>query len=309
MRLLDQLAMELGIEHAFIEAVASSASFRYKTYKVAKRTGGKREICHPSKELKALQRWLALRVLSGFPVHDAATAYRPGRSIVFNARRHLGSRFLLRLDFKDFFPSLTRDDVLKHLEWVADRGLVPAVSEWTAEDRELFARIVCRNGRLTIGAVSSPALSNTLSIHLDSALAEYCAAQGVTYTRYADDLFLSTVRPNVLRQALKRVAAILSEIPYPSKLALNKTKVFHSSQRGRRVVTGIVLTSCGEISLGRERKRLVQAMIHRWERLSGSEKASLAGLLAYCRSVEPDFINRLVLKYDVDRVRRALRGA
>lgn len=63
-----------------------TASHHYKTYAIPKRDGGTRTIEHPSKKLKALQRWLLTNVLEGLPVHPAAMAYKKGISIFDNAK-------------------------------------------------------------------------------------------------------------------------------------------------------------------------------------------------------------------------------
>ena len=57
-----------------------------------------------------LQYWVMKNVLKRFEVHPAATAYRKNLSIVHNARPHARGRFLLKMDFKDFFPSLKASD-------------------------------------------------------------------------------------------------------------------------------------------------------------------------------------------------------
>ena len=70
--------------------------------------------------------------------------------------------------------------------------------------------------------------------------------------------------------------------------------------------TGVILTSDGLTSLGRHFKRGMRAKIKSLENLGPAERQSLAGLLAYCRSIEPDFINRLILKYGNQRVGLAM---
>ena len=123
---------------------------------------------------------------------------------------------------------------------------------WGVEDRTLFAQIVCRFGRLTIGAPTSPALSNALCFALDSQLAALSLELGVTYTRYADDLFFSTTQRDVLGHLQGATAEILRALDCPAGLQLHEDKTRHSSKRGRRQVTGLVLGSDGQIHLGLE---------------------------------------------------------
>ena len=81
---------------------------RYKDHSINKRHGrGKRLISQPTVELKLIQRWLVSSELSSLPIDEHATAYRKGLSIRNHVEPHTRSHFLLKLDFRDFFPSLT----------------------------------------------------------------------------------------------------------------------------------------------------------------------------------------------------------
>jgi RNA-directed DNA polymerase len=296
----ERIAHDLALPSAFIHSVARTASYEYKTYTIPKRTGGVRIIHHPSRRLKALQRWLLTNIIERLPTHDAAMGYRIGRSTMDNARRHTGSNYLLRLDFSNFFESITSTDVRAY---IADRSLL--FSGWLTGDIEFFCSIVCRNDALTIGAPTSPALSNVLCFDLDQAIQNYCQVRDVSYTRYADDLFFSTRTPKILNSLEAEVTRICRNLRFPASLALNPTKVRHSSKRGARRVTGVVLGSDERAYVGRRLKRKIRAQIHQLERLSPTERSSLAGLIAYVMGNDPSFINSLINKYGLERVREA----
>jgi len=298
----ERIAHDLALPSAFIHSVARTASYEYKTYTIPKRTGGVRIIHHPSRRLKALQRWLLTNIIERLPTHDAAMGYRIGRSTLDNARRHTGSNYLLRLDFSNFFESITSTDVRAY---IADRSHL--FSGWLTGDIEFFCSIVCRNDALTIGAPTSPALSNVLCFDLDQAIQNYCQVRDITYTRYADDLFFSTRTPGILNSLEAEVTRICRNLRFPASLALNPTKVRHSSKRGARRVTGVVLGSDERAYVGRRLKRKIRAQIHRLERLSPTERSSLAGLIAYVMGNDPGFINSLINKYGLERVRNARR--
>lgn len=299
MSLIRKMSHGIGLPESYLINLARSASHRYKTYRIPKRSGGERTIHHPSKELKAVQRWLLRYVVSDFPVHEAAMAYRTNVGIRMNALAHAGSRYLLRVDIRDFFPSITADDIagLLHQER----------PDWAEVDNEFFVALVCRERILTIGAPTSPALSNSVCHDLDTRLSATVKQRGVAYTRYADDLFFSTRRSGVMWDIPELVEALLRELPIPSRLRVHPEKTRHSSMRGKRQVTGLVLTPRGRVTIGRERKRKIRAMIHQYEALSPVARRELAGLLAFAKGVEPDFINALIVKYgkaDVDRARQ-----
>lgn len=101
--IVDALQRQSGLSRSRLLFLANSASQRYKVYTIGKRTGGQRVIEHPSRELKAIQRWLIGYLLSKFPTHKSATAYKEGASIRINALRHTNSSYTLRLDFSNFF--------------------------------------------------------------------------------------------------------------------------------------------------------------------------------------------------------------
>ena len=292
--LQDLIAQSLSLTPNYVSTLGASASHRYKHFTIPKASGGIRHIYHPAKPLKAVQRWLQSRIVTRWTVHNAAAAYRKGRNIADHARLHLGSRYLLHLDLVDFFESITASDIHAYIQHHT-REVVP--SGWADSDTELFVQLVCLNGRLTIGAVTSPGISNALCQSLDHSLTTRCLEIDVTYTRYADDMFFSTSSPHVLSDVPRFVIDTLRSIPYPTSLTLNLAKTRHSSLKGHRRVTGLVLSSQGTLSLGRRFKRAIRTQIYRIQTLSPRERSELSGRLAFVKDVEPAFFNRLVLKY------------
>ena len=304
MSLIESLSAGLGLPIPFLKGIARKASHAYKVYEIPKRSGGFREIAHPARQLKSLQRWLLFNVLHEWPVHAAASAYVRGSNLYRHASKHAASRYLLRLDFEQFFPSIKSADVSAYLEHS------PQVApSWTAEDRSFFVQIVTRFGALTIGAPTSPALSNALCYDLDLRCAAIAADQDCVYTRYADDLFFSTTRPNVLHSIPTDVRKIAAGLSFPAHLRLNTSKQRHLSRKWRRIVTGVVLTSDGRACLGRARKRFIRSQIHMLDALTEAQKTSLRGLISYAADIEPLFINDLILKYGHGPVMRAWKAS
>ena len=294
MSLVSRMSTDLQLPENFIMSVARSASYRYATYKIRKRRDGWREINHPSQELKALQRWLVFNEIGDFPVHDVAMAYRPGRNVKKNALRHSDNRFLLRLDLQSFFPSISSTDV--------DAFLQNVRPDWSSDDRTYFTNLVCRYRSLTIGAPTSPSLSNTVCYEMDARIDCMVRIQQVTYSRYADDMFFSAMNPGILGNVAERVEGVLGSLPYPSRLKLNVLKTHHSSRKNRRQVTGLIITTDGAVTIGRRKKREIRSRIHKYKTLTPTDKRSLAGYLAYVQDVEPDFLNVLILKYGKTRI-------
>jgi RNA-directed DNA polymerase len=293
--ILDRMASDLVLSRDYLWQIVRTASHRYKRYPIQKRTGGERIIYHPAKELKLLQYWLLKNVFPRLRVHDSAMAYRPRRNIREHAAQHSHQNYLLKIDFRDFFPSIGRRDVLRVLQEHADAldGLLES-----DEDREMVSRIVCRDGQLTIGAPTSPILSNAVMFNFDTHWAARSRELGVVYSRYADDLYFSTVQQNVLGAAFAELREYLRQMQSPV-LQINDRKTAFSSKKRRRLITGLVLTPTRNISLGRQRKRHMKSLVFQFVsgRLSARETESLRGLIAYAASVEPPFVAALKRKY------------
>ena len=297
MILISEISRELSLPEQYLMNIAKKASYSYKVYNIPKRGGGERTIHHPSKELKAVQRWLNSNVIPKLPIHDAAAAYRYGLSIKNNAIRHVKNNYLLRLDLEDFFPTITSTDINNYI--ISHK---PIFKDWSDYDKTFFIHIVCRHNRLTIGAPTSPSLSNAICFDLDVQLAGLSQREEVTYSRYADDLFFSTKEKDILWDFPKKVEDILEKLVIPANLKMNLSKTRHSSKRRRRRVTGIILGSDETISLGRVLKRHIRSQIYQYDSLERKEKLKLAGLIAYAQGIDPDIINSLILKYGAVRI-------
>ena len=300
----EAIADGVGVDPEFVNATANRASLLYRTFKIPKRGGGFRTIHHPAPELKALQRFLSRNIFKTLRVHGAATAYERGSTISHNAEVHAGSRFLLRMDFSNFFPSIRAEDVRAFLD--QHRGQLG--DDWSDSDTQTATNLCCRFGALTIGAVTSPFLSNRICLALDERIHGECQQTGVTYSRYADDLFFSTRRPGVLSEIESRVHRIVDEIGCPGALAINRKKTRHLSKKRKRVVTGLVLTSDGRVSIGRPLKRRIRGAIHRLDSLSEEESGWLRGIVAHTYGVEPEFVSRLYVKFGSETLDRVLRN-
>lgn len=301
--IIEKMSNELSLPLTYVGRLALTASYQYKRYEIPKKAGGTRTILHPSKRLKALQRWLLANVIEVWPVHPAAMAYRKGQTILDNATVHAKSKYLLRMDLQNFFPSLKIQDMR---EYSKKR---PSLFEgWTSQDFDGFCRLVFREGQLTIGAPTSPAISNVLCFDLDVAISALCQSHGVAYTRYADDFFFSSSEKGVLAQVQSEVETLVAGLPIPGGLQINKAKTRHSSKRKTRRVTGIVIGSDEVAHVSRQTKRHVRSQVHRLDTLSPKERTSLAGMISYITGFEPEFMNALIMKYGFEQATKARSG-
>ncbi|WP_083931220.1 retron St85 family RNA-directed DNA polymerase [Kaistia granuli] len=309
--LIEALAREVGLGVDLVRRIAGSAPFRYKTFEIPKKAGGVRVISQPAAEVKQLQRALVSIVLNDLPVHDSAIAYRVGKSILDNARLHAGYGPVLKLDFRNFFPSIRGGDWRQYCD---STGCLSGEDDLRLTTSILFRREKHRSGlRLAIGAPSSPILSNILMYDFDQMVAGKCREEGVIYSRYADDLTFSAPRTGFLTRVEKIVASTIREIGFP-RLTINAEKTTYVTRKFGRRVTGLVLSNDGLVTIGRDRKRELRAAVHRasLNELSPAQMARLGGMLAFVWAMEPAFISVLEARYGancVQRVRLAGKNA
>lgn len=270
---------------------------RYKKYEIKKRSGkGTRQIAQPSSESKFIQRIVLGELRKILPVHTSAMAYEPNVGIKKNALLHKNSKFLLKMDFKNFFPSITPSLFFlmagkMNIDFQAiDAQFLEDVLFWKSSRQSEL--------KLSIGAPTSPFISNFVMHSFDDFISGICENKEINYTRYADDLTFTTHQrgilfdlPVIVRKALKDHC--------DGKIKINREKTLFSSKRFNRHVTGIVLANDNSISLGRERKRAISSMVHKFSlgELSVDESSRLKGLLSFAHHIEPIFIFRMKNKY------------
>lgn len=289
--LLDKFQLHEQLMNSFIH----SAPYKYKFHKIAKRHGGEREIAQPVKSLKIVQRWLIKNYLSKYPVHKkVAIAYVKDKNIKNFAEPHKNNIYLLKLDFKNFFNSIKISDFYEFCK------------EFSIPDQDqkiLGLLLFCKNKQdelyLSIGAPSSPALSNILMFEFDNKVFNLCKEYNVIYTRYADDLAFSTNKPNVLSKILPEIIELCKRLNYPRNLQINTDKTIFTSKKYNRTLTGLVIGNDGNISIGREKKRTLRAMAHQAKlgSLSPAQVKTLLGKIAFLKSIDPNFATQLENKY------------
>lgn len=301
--LLQQLSQQSKLTENQLKYYAETASARYKVYEIDKRNGEKRTIEHPSRPLKLIQRWINNALIEKCPVHRCATAYRKGAGIKLNVLKHEKTSYTVRIDFLSFFPCFSAAGIRKYLKHLRINGVA-----LSPRDIDFIAKIVTRNGALTIGAPTSPKLTNAMMFEFDTSLDVWCREKGLIYTRYADDIFVSSRKRDQLQEVRSKIVAICRTFPY-AKLRINNDKTLHLSRKYHRSMTGLVISTTGHLSLGRERKRMIRSLVykHLHGELDANDHAKTVGLLAFALDVEKSFYDSLCRKFEDPNILKTVR--
>ena len=282
---LSALERDLGIPIKTLFAISNSISSHYRRVYIPKAGGGTRTLSVPDAALKRVQRAIATRLLAYEPVSPCAKAYRLAGGVRKNAIPHVGQPKLLKLDVYHFFESINYSTV-KDLAFPPERY---------AEKIRILLAMLCYCGEaLPQGAPTSPVISNIVMRDFDEKVLTYCKENGITYTRYCDDL---TFSGDFDEGALRRfVEARLSERGF----LLNNAKKLCVRGSARKVVTGVVVNE--KPNTPRAYRQAIRQEVYYCTRFGTAEHlrrigdartprqylSSLLGRVSYALHINPD---------------------
>lgn len=234
-----ELLKYLGISPAELKKIWWFRGRMYSHFDISKRSGKLRLISAPDYRLKMLQQKIARSLTKLYNPRKPVHGFVPDRSVRSNAESHLRRRFILNADLKNFFPTITEPRVQGLLESI---GIDKDVAE-------IVARICANNDCLPQGAPSSPVISNMICFRLDKALMKFSKEHRLLYTRYADDITLSSFQPPTVlfegdrpdpgKVAEGKLSDELRSIIRNNGFELNSEKIHYADKNSRRIVTGI----------------------------------------------------------------------
>lgn len=297
MSYLDDLASYLEKPVPYLIKNYLTAPREYKVFYIDKKNSKeKREVAQPSEYIKDIQRGIIKILLTNLPIHSCAMAYMKDLSINSNAEPHKDSLFLLKMDFKDFFPSIKPLDLIYFFE---KNDLMLNSLERTIVSNYLFwRRKGSTNLSLCIGAPSSPIISNIIMHDIDKEISNYCNDNEIIYTRYADDLTFSASNRDILESTYKFINTLINKTKHP-KLVINKSKTRYIGKGRSKRITGVVITHDGKLGVGRYLRKKIRAMVYLYSKnnLNQDDIPYLHGMLSHINNVEKEFYIKIHQQY------------
>ncbi len=278
----NHLSLLFGRTTAYLASVVNSPNNHYRNFKIKKRSGGEREITAPYPALLEIQYWIYNNILKNIAINPCAHGFAFKKSIITNATIHKGQKELLKLDLKDFFPSININRIIYVFKSV---GYPNEISFY-------LASLCSFEGHLPQGAPTSPMLSNIITKQLDKRLISLSKRYELKYTRYADDLTFSGDK--IPAKFIEYITKIVNDEGFD----VNESKTRLYKNRRKRIVTGISVLE-NELKIPREYKRNLKQELHfifKYGFVSHVKKKkirkanylfSLLGKVNYWISVEP----------------------
>ena len=228
----------------------------YKHYSIPKKKGGTREIFAPSKNLKSIQKrlnyflqayYLCIKPneVHGFVVnpHYLGTYC----NIVGNAKIHTKKKYVLNIDLKDFFPSISARQV-KNI-------FISEYFNFNEQIANALTLLTTFEGKLPIGAPTSPVISNFICLQLDSDLKAFCINNALAFSRYADDLTFSSDN-QITNDNLLDIINLIKK----NKFEINEKKLRLKTSNRKQTVTGLTVNE--KVNVDRKLLKKVRAMLH-----------------------------------------------
>lgn len=272
----------IGVSETIIYLLTEKTSKYYRKFIIPKKNGGQREILAPSYSLKLVQKWILQEILNKLPISDVAFAYKKGNGLGIkkNAEMHKNGLYLLEMDFRDFFPSISRDKVFYLFRNIGYNTFIS----------NILANLCTHENVLPQGGVCSPCLSNIVCYRLDKRLKSLCLKREIVYSRYADDLTFSCDNKLTLIRSYKLIEKIINQEDFK----LNAQKTRYLSPSSHKVITGITVDNAN-LKAKKELKKFVRAAIFRSiVSKDYSQNDKIRGLISYIDSIEKGYTNKTI---------------
>lgn len=264
------LARLLGIDPVFMTRVIyiRNTDNLYSQFTIKKKNGSDRHISAPDPELKEIQSRLSdllqdcLNNIRENSKEDNnfSHGFERNRSIITNAEKHKSKKWVLNIDLSNFFDEFNFGRVRGYFLKNKNFSLNTELST-------LIAKIACHQDKLPQGSPCSPVITNLILVSLDRRLSNLCNRAGCTYTRYADDITISTNKKEFPRNIIKSHnensidlnKKFLKEIISSGfQINLNKLRLF--DRKCRQEVTGLTVNRF--VNVDNKYAKKIRAMAH-----------------------------------------------
>ena len=186
-RQLPSLVAALGFTLHRIEYVSSRASHLYRlAHAEPKSDGTIRQTFDAKPLLKNMQSRIKTEILDHVTFPYYLTGCIKGRDYKSNAELHESAAIVIAEDIGNFFPSTTRIqifDIWRHF------------FRFSKPVAQLLAALTTKDDALPQGAITSPQLANLVFWREEPPLQARLAADGIVYSRFVDDITVSSIAP------------------------------------------------------------------------------------------------------------------
>jgi retron-type reverse transcriptase len=282
---VNELAQIMHIHPGFLTVLGYRSDKFYKRYKIKKSDGSKRLIMQPSSELKAIQAWILRNILEKLQPSRYATAYIKGFGLSENTKFHNNNRYFICLDLEEFFPSISFRRIMNLFSLIG----------YSRTAAYFFTNLTTCDNILPQGGVTSPCISNLIASKLDRRIAGFTSRRNISYSRYADDMTISSNNPIILIKSFDIIEKIINS----EHFSLNRKKIRVMGPRRKCYITGLIKNNSGSsFGIGKKKKRDMRRIMHHHIYNKSIDKKykneqSILGWLGFLKSVDESSFNQM----------------
>jgi len=311
------LNLEKAFSIAFFEKDTFENFLNFEPFSQIKFSSKKeRLIAEPSSKLKEYHKFINEFIFSYLKVNaDVVFSYRKGASTFEAVKLHANSKVFFNTDIKSFFPSINREYARRVLK--ENASSIP-ITDFTSFIEKILDFIIVDDA-LPVGFPTSPSFSNACLYKFDVGMQEYCLEKGYIYTRYSDDIIVSS-EGEIDEDICSIVSCLLNKLG-GDNFELNPTKTKLIRKGSKIKLLGMVILPTGIVSVDIKVKRKLEHLIYFYlndkkkfidavKKESNSKHKELSedeilekgismvsGLLNHVNTVDKSYLNKLKKKY------------
>jgi hypothetical protein len=220
---IESLLNVLGLESLIkLDSLITNKDQHYTMFKKMKPNGKIRELYKISPELKRVHRKLKHQIFSNLEFPEFIQGSVKGKDYISNARAHKKSKTIISIDIKNFFPSITTAQVEEI--WLHTFNFSPIVAS-------KLAALATYKDCLVQGSALSSYLANLLFLDVEMKFFSKCKNEGIRYSRYVDDITISSEKYLLNSKITKIIQEIFGYIKkFNLKINDEKFKIIRSKK-------------------------------------------------------------------------------
>lgn len=259
---------------------------------------------NPSIKLKKYLRFLNSFVFDYAKINtNIVHSYRHEKSTYTAVVPHCYSKFFFQTDIKDFFHKITRLDVEKILDTGLDNVPIHDIRQYKSQ----LLNLTTIDDILPVGFPTSPNISNSFLSAFDDTLENYCIKNEIIYTRYSDDIFLSSNIKDSLMGIQDIISDYLNEL-YDGRVKINAYKTKNTHKGSKIKILGMVILPSGKISVDIKLKQQLEILFHFYindkykfndyfKKHYQGDFRKISGQLNHINTIDKSYLDKLRKKY------------
>lgn len=252
---VDDLARVVRLSRDALDRLAARADREYQPVPQRKKDGTLRQTWSANRKLKGVHTRIKTRILDHvvFPryLYGGIRDAQSSRDYARNAGRHVGQAVIMSEDISDFFPSTSALRVERI--WTEVFRFPPDVAE-------CLTRLTTRRGYLPQGARTSNHLAYLAFFDQEHELEAHLRVSSLRYTRFADDITVSSRGRLAAREKAKVIAAVYGLMRRAGYKPKRRKHAIHS-QGGSMRVHSLVVNE--RVALPRAERYAIRAEVYR----------------------------------------------